>query len=171
MTLACSNCHCSDNLHALVYPNGSPVLASSNPRTNKIALGVGLCVGIFLALIVVGVGLWFCLRRRSPETEQYQQPMQTSGAYDRTVPPVMAIGGASLITQKPIPASRTTELTGEGVRRELSARHIPLFPPPVSPSSLMLAPRVLDISGEGLLSELPAQSRSPPPVYSPTAAS
>jgi hypothetical protein len=119
----------------------------------------------------VGVGLWFCLRGRSSRTPQYQQPMQTSGAPDRAIPPVMAVGGALPITRKALPTARTTELTGEGVRRELSARDSPPFPPPVSPSSPVFVSRVHEISGEGQLSELPAQSRNPPPVYSPTAAS
>jgi hypothetical protein len=155
----------------LVGSNGSSVPASSNSRHNKIALGVGLGVGIILVFIVVGVGLWFCLQRRSARTEQHQQPMQTYGAPDRVIPPVMAIGGALPITRKAVPASRTTELTGEGVRRELSARDSPPFPQPMSPSSPVIISRVQEISGEGQLSELPTLSRGLSPVYSPTAAS
>jgi hypothetical protein len=70
-----------------------------------------------------------------------------------------------------VSTSRTTELTGEGVRRELSARDSVPFPPPVLPSSPVFVSSVHEISGEGQLSELPAQSRSHPPGYSPTAAS
>jgi hypothetical protein len=150
------------------------VAKSSNSGSNKIALGVGLGVGITLGIIVVGVGLWFCLRRKrvSQTTEEYRPSVQEPVVPHQEVKPVMGVGGAAQISRKAVPTQRdqskspvsqTTELTGEGVRRELSGRDAR---PVTSPSSPVSLPGEHEVSGEGLSRELPGQSRSPPPVYS-----
>jgi hypothetical protein len=92
------------------------------------------------------------------------------------VKPAMAVGGAAPIQRKALaprsksPESQTTELTGEGVRRELSGRDIHPFPI-ISPSSPISVPGEHEVHGDGLSRELPAESRSPPPVYSRATAS
>jgi hypothetical protein len=96
--------------------------------------------------------------------------MQQHAAPDQVVLPAAAMAPSpiprkAVPAQIPSPLSQTTELTGEGVRRELSAREMNTFPSPMSPGSPVTMPREYEMSGEGQAGELPGQARSPPPDY------
>lgn len=142
--------------------NGTPLPPVSNSGPNKTILGVGLGLGIPLALGIVGFGLWLCLRRR--RRTQPTVPAQV-------VEPGMEVVGTSAIPRKAVPTHRpsphiqNTEIMAEGEERTDT------FPVPVSPSSPVLVNGEQEVSGEGLVRELPGQSQTPPPDYSQAAVS
>ncbi len=149
---------------------------SSDSGPNKLALGIGLGVGIFVVLVVMAVGLWFCLRRRHVgRRARADQPLPPMTMPQQAAPePVLPFASAtepSLIPRKAVrvhslsPQPQTAEMTGEGVRRELSAREANPFPSPISPGSSASMRGNYEMSGEDRARELPGQPSSPPPEY------
>ncbi|KAH8881059.1 hypothetical protein GQ53DRAFT_519772 [Thozetella sp. PMI_491] len=159
-----------------------PAPSESESGPNKVALGVGLGVGIPVAIALASVGIWFGCRRRpktlpAPPDEQLDYP----GNQPMVAPyhPTQYGGLTSAVVSNPSPGpvpekevsskmhspplGQERELTGEGLRRELSGREMQNSTA-IIPSSLpSTAISNHEMSGATISGELSGQSWSPQP--------
>lgn len=106
-------------------PGGSE--DDSGSGVNEAAVGAGVGVGIGVPAVLALVGILFCLRRKQRRSKVQQNtytnaPSQPETETFQAKPPV------SRVERKPVPSTqpspRKTEISGQGVFRELSGREI-----------------------------------------------
>lgn len=171
-----------------VGSSGEPS-SSSSSSGKSLGLGLGLGLGIPVALVALGMAIWFCIRavRRDENagTEPTyhdvppmgQDPPSTQYSSEFEYTQAAAAAATKPITRKSVPAvtgmSQTPssppgrqELTGQPIRRELGGMELHPFPN-YAPSSPVTVPGQHELGGQGRIQELcPGQASSPPPpVY------
>ncbi|KAF7542926.1 hypothetical protein G7Z17_g11163 [Cylindrodendrum hubeiense] len=180
----------------LVDSSGRPVSLDINDSDDSSSIKIGVGVAVPVVAILGGALLWWFWRKRRNNAKfaPGTQPSEEAGTSDTsTAPPPMSVAP---VVRKPVgsstvspvsaaasPLSKTTELSGDGVQRELGGQEIKPFPtvtpsPPIAvpghhevrgdtawrPEMDGESPRV-EVSGEGRPPELHGQSQSPPPGY------
>ncbi|KPM39063.1 hypothetical protein AK830_g7478 [Neonectria ditissima] len=180
----------------LVNSDGSPASLNidDSDDNSSVKIGVGVAVPV-VAILGAALAWWFWRRRRrnarfAPGT----QPSEEAGTGDdSTTRPAMSavpvarkpVGSSSVspVSASVSPVSKTNELAGHGVQRELGGQEIHPFPvvtpsPPIAaaghhevngdttwrPEMDGRSQRV-EVPGEGRPLELSGQSQSPPPGY------
>ncbi|KAH8672949.1 hypothetical protein BGZ61DRAFT_101490 [Ilyonectria robusta] len=173
--------------------NPSSLNINDSGDNSAVKIGVGVAVPV-VAILGAALAWWFWRRRRNTKFAPSTQPSEESGTNGiSTAPPPMS---AAPVVRKPVgssvvspvsstvsPVSKTTELSGDGVKRELGGQEVHPLPnvtpsPPVAvpghhevrgdtawrPEMGGESPRV-EVSGDSRPPELHGQSQSPPPVY------
>jgi hypothetical protein len=163
---------------------------------DRTALGVGLGLGIPAGLAAIGIGIWIWLRRRGKQAVNspmsYLEPLDKSGAeLAAGTPRFRPADSGSAIFRKAVatslrqtlsPTAQTTELSGQGVRREVEGRELNTMPAVHSGSIVNVPgkhelwaqgnqPPVFaygtgtELDSRGVRHELPSQTWTPPPDY------
>ncbi|KAF4963771.1 hypothetical protein FSARC_8254 [Fusarium sarcochroum] len=146
-----------------VDPDGSPAsVHKDDDSTSTVAIGVGVAVPV-VALIAAGLFAWWFIRRRKQQKAQYPPPTQPLSEVTTGGSPTIVSTAAhtperkDTLQRKPVGAStissvsslsKTNELSGVGVQRELSGREVHHFPD-MSPSPPIQVAGQHEMSGYG----------------------
>ncbi|KAH8586502.1 hypothetical protein B0O99DRAFT_644374 [Bisporella sp. PMI_857] len=149
-----------------VSNEGSNIPApASQSGPNKVALRAGLGVGIPAFIVLVGVGVWLCRRRRRdtqpPMQEQWPQYLPSQDGAE--APSLLAQPGSPPSAATPVasPVLQKTELAGgEGVRREISSVEVHPFPI-INPSQPVAVPGNHELYAQNTGPELPEDISTP----------
>ncbi|KAK7397517.1 hypothetical protein QQX98_013111 [Neonectria punicea] len=179
----------------LVNSDGSPASLNidDSDDNSSVKIGVGVAVPV-VAILGAALAWWFWRRRRNARFAPGVQPSEEAGTSNTstTHPPMSAVpvarkpvgsSAVSPVSAAVSPVSKTNELAGHGVQRELGGQEIHPFPV-VTPSPPIAAaghhevngdtawrPEMdgqgqrVEVSRDGRPPELPGQSQSPPPGY------
>ncbi|KAM0555104.1 hypothetical protein ACHAPJ_006454 [Fusarium lateritium] len=146
-----------------VNSDGSPASANKdNDGTSTVAIGVGVAVPV-VALIAAGLFAWWFIRRRRQQKAQYPPPTQPLSEVTTGGSPTIVSAAAptperkDTLQRKPVGAStiysvsslsKSNELSGVGVQRELSGREVHPFPN-MTPSPPIQVAGQHEMSGDG----------------------